>query len=151
MTLPNIGSVLGNIFSSGASKLVEAVGTALDKNITSKDEKEKNQIELTKVINDGLSEIQKQVDDANETSQKELTARLQIDMTSDSKLSKNIRPITLIYLSVVVTLLAILDSSKIGFDIKPMWVDLFKYAYMAVLSFYFLARGIEKITALKNQ
>lgn len=151
MPLPNIGTVLGNIFSNGAAKVVESIGTAIDKNSTTQDEKEQNKNELTKIVNDGLSEMQKQVDAANDTAQKELTARLQIDMASDSWLAKNIRPATLIYLSIIVTLLAILDSCNIGFTIKPVWVDLFKYAYMAVLSFYFVARGVEKITAIRNK
>ena len=146
-----LGTILKDIFSAGASKLVDSIGSAIDRNFTSKDEKEKNNIELTKIINEGLLDIQKEADAENDAVQKELTTRLQIDMTSDSKLSKNIRPATLIYLSVIITALAILDSCNIGFNIKPMWVDMFKYAWMAVLSFYFIGRAMEKVTAIKNQ
>lgn len=140
-----IGAALSKIFSSGASKLVDSIGTSLDNLITNKEELATAKTELQKVVNAHEVEMNKLLNDANADTEKELTDRLRIDMTSDNKLSKNIRPAVLIFLCVVITTLCILDSIPgIGFTIKPVWVELFKYAWMAVLSFYFIGREVQK-------
>lgn len=77
------------------------------------------------------------------TEAKELTGRLQADMSSDSWLSKNVRPITLIYILTAYLVLALLDGS--GFKIAESYVSLLGQWGMLVMSFYFGGRSLEKV------
>jgi hypothetical protein len=87
----------------------------------------------------------------NKIAQDALSARLQTDMASDSWLSKNIRPICLIFLLLITLILAVLDSANFGFTVKESWVSLYKDLLMAVGSFYFLGRSVEKIQEIRNR
>lgn len=79
-----------------------------------------------------------------------VTARWQADMTSDSVLSKNIRPITLAYLTFVASLLIVLDSMGIDFHVDDVWVDMLKTLLVTVYLAYFGSRGYEKYQAIKR-
>jgi hypothetical protein len=82
-----------------------------------------------------------------ETEQDNLTERQKADMASDSWLSKNIRPITLIYILVAYLVLAILDASAL--DIADSFVELLGQWGMLVMSFYFGGRTLEKIIDIR--
>ena len=138
-----IGDVIKGIFKSGTEKLITATGDALDKVFTNKEELATAKTELQKVFNEHEEKMTALVNEANAGTEKELTERLRIDMTSDNKLSKNIRPAVLIFLCVAITTLCILDSSK-AIVVRNEWVELFKWAWMAVLSFYFIGREVQK-------
>ena len=79
----------------------------------------------------------------------ELTKRLQLDMASDSWWSKNIRPLSLAFLLVIVTLLAFTDGNIVvgeyTFSIQKDWIDLFRALLLMAFGFYFGSRGIEKV------
>lgn len=77
--------------------------------------------------------------------EQEATKRAQADMGSDSWLSKNIRPLIMIYLLVVFTGFAIVSSI---YDINVIYVDLLQDMLMASFGFYFAGRTIEKVTSL---
>ena len=89
-------SILGKIFSSGASDLVKNVGGVIDNLHTSKEEKLEAQRKLQELVANYEVEMEKNVTD-----------RWKSDMNSDSWLSKNVRPLVLIFL-VVSTVLMIL-------------------------------------------
>jgi hypothetical protein len=72
------------------------------------------------------------------------------DMKSDSWLSKNTRPLTLIYLTLAATILIILDSFHTLFDVETAWVDLLKTLLVTVYVAYFGSRGAEKVFKIKN-
>jgi AAA+ ATPase superfamily predicted ATPase len=80
-----------------------------------------------------------------------VTDRWKSDMVSDSWLSKNTRPLTLIFLTVMMTLFVILDSSENKFIVKSEFIDLLKYLLVTVYAAYFGSRGFEKFTKIKNQ
>ena len=80
----------------------------------------------------------------------DVTTRWSSDMTSDSWLSKNTRPMTLIFLTVMMTLFVILDSSENKFIVKSEFIDLLKYLLITVYAAYFGSRGFEKFTKIKN-
>ncbi len=80
-----------------------------------------------------------------------VTDRWKSDMASDSWLSKNTRPLTLIFLTVMMTLFVILDSSENKFIVKNEFIDLLKYLLVTVYAAYFGSRGFEKFTKIKNQ
>ena len=80
----------------------------------------------------------------------EVSKRWESDMKSDSWLSKNTRPMTLIYLTVVTSLYIILDSLDIAFDIDESWVELLKTLLVTIYVAYFGSRGFEKYTNIKK-
>ena len=82
----------------------------------------------------------------------EVTKRWTSDMTSDSWLSKNVRPLSLIFLTFVITLLMFTDSIEgWAFDVKPDYIDLMKALLITVYFAYFGSRGAEKYSKMKNK
>jgi len=124
-----------------ASKLI-------DKILPDPEQKAKAQLELAKLAQDG--ELAKMANDSKmyEVEQTNLTQRMQADMASDSWLSKNIRPLTLIYILVAYLILAILDAALV--DIADSFVELLGQWGMLVMSFYFGGRTLEKIMDMKK-
>jgi hypothetical protein len=80
----------------------------------------------------------------------EVSSRWSDDMASDSWLSKNTRPLTLIYLTVATTLYIVLDSMNISFDIDAAWVELLKTLLVTVYVAYFGSRGFEKFNKIRK-
>ena len=127
-------SILTKIFSSGAAELVKGVGSVLDNLTTSKEEK----LEAEKKIKDMIMGYEAEM-------QKQVTARWSMDMNSDSWLSKNIRPLVLIFLVVSTVLLVFIDAGVIAFDVKASWVDLLQLVLITVIGAYFGGRSLEKV------
>lgn len=80
----------------------------------------------------------------------EVSKRWESDMKSDSWLSKNTRPLTLVYLTIITSLYIILDSLDIAFDIDESWVELLKTLLVTIYVAYFGSRGFEKYTTIKK-
>lgn len=100
------------------------------------------------LVNAALREKELEID-AEKHGQTQVSDRWKMDMSSDSWLSKNIRPSTLAYWTVAITLLIIIDSvGSWGVKIDAIWVDLIKYSYMTILAAYFVGRGLEKGTSM---
>ena len=74
----------------------------------------------------------------------EISKRWSSDMSSDSWLSKNVRPMMLIFLTVSTWLLILMDSLNIDFGVGIEWIDLLKSLLIVVYVSYFGSRGIEK-------
>lgn len=75
----------------------------------------------------------------------EVTKRWESDMLSDSWLSKNIRPLTLAFLTITLFIYIILDSALDGFKIDKEWIDLLSSLLLLVYGGYFGARTVEKV------
>ena len=125
--------VLNKIFSGGASKLVESVGGVLDNVITTKDEKLEAKRKLKEVILSHEAEMERNITD-----------RWQADMNSDSWLSKNVRPMTLIFLVVSTVLMIFIDAGTIKFTVEEKWTDLLQLVLITVIGAYFGGRSLEK-------
>ena len=80
----------------------------------------------------------------------EISKRWDSDMKSDSWLSKNTRPMTLIFLTVSVVIFILLDGFDIAFGINSGWIDLLKSLLITVYVAYFGSRGVEKFTSITN-
>lgn len=74
----------------------------------------------------------------------EVSKRWDSDMASDSWLSKNVRPITLIYLTLATTIYIVFDSLEISFKIDEAWIELLKTLLVTIYVAYFGSRGFEK-------
>jgi hypothetical protein len=132
----------------GLDALLGIGGKLIDKLIPDPEQKAKAQLELAKMAQDG--ELAKMANDTDlyKTEQNNLTQRQQADMASDSWLSKNIRPLTLIYILVAYLALAILDASVVDIAQESFVVLLGQWG-MLVMSFYFGGRTLEKIIDMK--
>jgi hypothetical protein len=115
----------------------------IDKLIPDPAAKAQAQLELAKLAQEGkLAEIQ-----ADTAESQEVTKRAQADMASDSWLSKNIRPMTLIFILLAYTMFALM--SAYGYDANQNFVTLLGNWGMLVMSFYFGGRTLEKIMDMK--
>ena len=117
----------------------------LDKFIPDPEAKAKAQAELIKMQQEGkLAEL-----NADNIEAQEISKRWQADMASDSWLSKNIRPMTLVYLLTAFILMAVLDGY--GFKISESYVTLLGQWGMLVMTAYFGGRSLEKIMDMRNK
>jgi hypothetical protein len=115
----------------------------LDKVLPDPEARAKAQAMLIEMQQKG--ELAKLQADMNE--QDNLTKRAEADMKSDSWLSKNIRPMTLIYILTAYLALAVMDA--MGLDISDNFVSLLGQWGMLVMSFYFGGRTLEKVMDMK--
>jgi uncharacterized membrane protein (DUF106 family) len=115
----------------------------LDKVLPDPEARAKAQAMLLEMQQKG--ELAKLQADMNE--QDNLTKRAEADMKSDSWLSKNIRPMTLIYILTAYLALAVMDA--LGLDISDTFVSLLGQWGMLVMSFYFGGRTLEKVMDMK--
>ena len=126
--------ILNKLFSGGAADLIKNVGGVIDNLHTSKEEKLEAENKIKDMIMGYEAEMQKQV-----------TERWKVDMASDSWLSKNIRPLVLIFLCVSTVLLIFIDAGVISFEVKASWVDLLQLVLITVIGAYFGGRSLEKV------
>lgn len=124
------------------------VGTKLiDKLIPDPEAKAKAQMDLAKMAQDGELAKMANETDLYKTEQNNLTDRLKADMGSDSWLSKNIRPMTLIFILVAYFIFAMM--SAYGMSANEKYVELLGQWGMLIMSFYFGGRTLEKIMDMK--
>jgi hypothetical protein len=117
----------------------------LDKVIPDPEAKNRAMAELAKIQAEGrLAEL-----NADNIEAQELTKRTQADMASDSWLSKNIRPMTLIFILITYTVFGLLSAWDI--EVNSSYVELLGQWGMLIMSFYFGGRTLEKILALKDR
>ena len=126
--------MLSKIFSAGATELVKNVGGVIDSLHTSKEEKLAAEAKIKDMIMGYEAEMQKQV-----------TERWKMDMQSDSWLSKNIRPLVLVFLVVSTVLLIFIDAGAIKFTVQDKWTDLLQLVLITVIGAYFGGRSLEKV------
>ena len=127
------------------ASLLDIGGKLIDKLIPDPEAKAKAQLDLAKLAQDGeLAQIQ-----ADTAEQVELTKRVQADMASDSWLSKNIRPMTLIAILSGYFIFAGLTAA--GIQVNEAYVKLLGEWGMLIMSFYFGGRTLEKIIDMRGK
>mgnify|MGYP003669994785 FL=1 len=126
-------SILGKIFSGGATELVKGVGGVIDNLHTSKEEKLAAEQKIKQLVSDYETQME-----AN------ITDRWKADMNSDSWLSKNVRPLVLIFLVVCTVLMIFIDAGTIEFTVEQKWTDLLQLVLITVIGAYFGGRSFEK-------
>ena len=77
--------------------------------------------------------------------EKEISSRWNADMKSDSWLSKNVRPLVLVFLVVSTVLMIFIDAGTISFVVEPKWTDLLQLVLITVIGAYFGGRSLEKV------
>ena len=126
--------MLGNLLSGGAADLVKNVGGVIDELHTSNEEKLEAERKIKELVANYEVEIEKNI-----------TSRWEADLKSDSWLSKNVRPMTLIFLVVCTTLLIFIDAGALKFNVKDSYVDLLQLVLITVIGAYFGGRSLEKV------
>ena len=126
-------SILTSIFSAGAGELVKSVGGVIDNLHTSKEEK----LEAEQKIKELIASYEVQME-------KEISSRWDADMKSDSWLSKNVRPLVLVFLVVATVLMIFIDAGTINFVVEAKWTDLLQLVLITVIGAYFGGRSLEK-------
>ena len=127
-------SILTKLLSGGAAELVKGIGGVVDNLHTSKAEKLEAEAKIKDLVMGYEAEMQKEV-----------TERWKMDMQSDSWLSKNIRPLVLIFLVVSTVLLIFIDAGAINFIVEAKWTDLLQLVLITVIGAYFGGRSLEKV------
>ena len=127
-------SILTKMFSGSAADLIKSVGGVVDNLTTSKEEKLEAERKIKELIANYEVEMERNI-----------TARWEADLKSDSWLSKNVRPMTLIFLIVCTMLLIFIDAGAINFNVKDSYVDLLQLVLITVIGAYFGGRSLEKV------
>lgn len=129
----------------GIDDIVSTGLKILDKVIPDPQAKAEAQAKLLELQKDGrLAELQ-----ADQNEQDNVSKRWEADANTDSKLAKNIRPLTLVYILTAYLIFAICDGY--GFKIAPSYVELLGQWGMLVMSAYFGGRTLEKIMEIRSK
>jgi len=140
-----------NLFSGGVDKVISSVGEAADRLITSDEERLKLHNELALIQVKATLDAQKQADDAEAQLEGEITERWKSDMQSDDPAAKKVRPYSLVYMLLFMSVVIITDSvNLLDFEVKPAYIDLIEALLVTMVVAYFGSRGIEKWTAIRN-
>ena len=126
--------MLGKLFSGGAADLVKGVGGVIDNLHTSDEERLEAEAKIKELIANYEIEMEKNI-----------TSRWEADLKSDSWLSKNVRPLVLVFLIVCTMLLIFIDAGALNFEVKSSWVDLLQLVLITVIGAYFGGRSLEKV------
>lgn len=140
-------TTVGKILLGAASMINPALGQVLDGVLSPKDAI----AEITKadISNEDKIKLQQLIYDQQNKEIEAITNRWQADAASDSWLSKNVRPLVLLWCIVVFSFAGILDSvNGVDFQINALWNDTFEKVMMAVVLAYFGGRTTEKATSL---
>ena len=122
--------ILKTLFGDGAGKLVESVGGVLDNLSTSKEEKLEAKRKIKELMVNHQVEVEKNVSE-----------RWKADMNSDSFLSKNVRPLVLVFTIACTMLLVFIDSGSITFQVEEKWTDLLQLTLITIIGAYFGGRS----------
>ena len=131
--------MLGNLLSGGAADLIKGVGGVIDNLHTSKEEK----LEAERKIKELMANYEIEME-------KNITSRWEADLKSDSWLSKNTRPLALVFLTGSAVFMMAVDSFHMQFDVDESWINLLKTLLVTVYVAYFGSRGAEKITKINK-
>ena len=126
-------SILTNLFAGGSADLVKGVGGVIDNLHTSKEGKLAAEAKIQELIANHQAKMEQNITD-----------RWSADMNSDSWLSKNVRPLVLVFLVVSTVLMIFIDAGTINFVVEAKWTDLLQLVLITVIGAYFGGRSLEK-------
>lgn len=113
--------------------LIKDIGQVIDDLVTTDEERLAAKLKVEELL-----------EQADKDAQDEVTKRWESDMNSDSFLSKNIRPMVLIYLTFIFTVLSFFDGNVGGFKVSKEYIPIFQSLLITVYGAYFVGRTWEK-------
>ena len=138
------------LFSGGVTELVSSVGDTIDKLVTSDEERMQLKNELSQQVNDFRKSQMSHI----ENMEKEVSDRHKADMASDSWLSKNVRPIMLIFTIVTTMVFAwattFADLTEMQVNTLNGWLPLLQNVLLGFVSFYVGGRSLEKFNHIRH-
>ena len=126
MALNLIGGIVGKILPE-AGKIIDDLHTSTEEKMAARQKMEQLLVS------------------AEQQAQQEVSARWDADMKGDAWLPKNIRPVTLIFLTVCFVILSVFDGNIGEFSISDSYVPVYQTLLMTVYAAYFAGRSIEKV------
>jgi hypothetical protein len=129
-----------NYIADAIAGILNGANGIIDEIVTSKEEKMQLKNAMQKMLLDSEANMQENV-----------TERWKADMNSDSLLSKNVRPLVLIFLVISTVLLVFIDAGFISFEVKDNWVNLLELVLITVIGAYFGGRSIEKVRGASSK
>jgi len=126
--------ILPNTIAETTGTVVDKLGGLVDRFVRTKDEKAEFEKEMTEILIEMEAEMEKNV-----------TERWNADMSSDSWLSKNVRPLVLIFLIVNTMILIFIEAGVVTFNVKQEWISLLQLILTTVIASYFGGRSYEKV------
>ena len=130
--------ILAKIFGGAGASVAEKISGIIYNHTFSKEEKARFEKEITEVFIN-----------AEAAQQKNVTERWKADMASDNKLSKSVRPLSLIFVLVSTVVLIFIDSGFINFAVDDKWKDLLQLLLITIVAAYFGGRSYEKGKSIK--
>jgi tRNA U38,U39,U40 pseudouridine synthase TruA len=121
------------IFQAITGGLLKDIGKVIDNLHTSEEERL-----------EAKQKLQELLEQADKEAQDQVTERWKYDMQSDSFLSKNIRPMVLVFLTVMFTLFAFTDGNIGEFKVQKEYIPIFQTLLITVYGAYFVGRSWEK-------
>ena len=146
-----IKNFIGKIIKGSTGELVSSLGNTIDKFVQTPEEKQAAAIEMAKIVNEHEARMYEASVKALEAEENNITGRWTADMSSDSWLSKNSRPIVLLAMVGFLFLMIIFDSININFEVKESYITLMETLLITVVVAYFGSRGVEKYQAIKRK
>jgi hypothetical protein len=132
---------MNKIFAWLTGGVIKEIGNVIDKLTTTEEEK----LEIKK-------QVQIILEEADNNAQQQVTDRWNADMNSDSWLAKNIRPLVLVFLTFIFSLLAFTDGNIGEFKIAKEYIPIFQTLLVTVYGAYFVGRTWEKAKSIiKNK
>ena len=125
--------ILAKLFGGAAGGVADKISNIIAKHTFSKEDRARFEKEMTEVFINAEADMQQNV-----------TERWKTDMNSDSWLSKNVRPLVLIFLVVSTVLMIFIDAGTIQFTVEQKWTDLLQLVLITVIGAYFGGRSFEK-------
>ena len=139
-------SWLTELFSSSVAAVVEKAGVAIDKLVTSDEERLKLKNELVAIELQASLQAVKQANEAELKLEEEITERWNSDNSTDDKLARRVRPASLIYLLLSMSFFVFVDSTGyFDFEVKDAYISLYETLLLLVFAAYFGGRSLEKI------
>ena len=140
-------TTVGQILLGAASAINPTLGRVLE-GVTSPKEA-LSQITKADISAEDKIKLQEMIYDHQNKEMEAVTNRWQSDMASDNKLSKSVRPLTLIFLFVSTVVLIFIDSGFINFAVDDEWKELLKMLLITITAAYFGGRSYEKGKSIK--
>ena len=142
-------SFITGVLNSLTGGLIGDIGNTVKKFVTTDEDRLKAQVELEQLFQNFTLKLNDQII----ALESQVTERQKNDMASDSWLSKNVRPLVLVYLVIVTTLLAyltifFLEPDKVA--LLTPWISVLNGLLITAFTFYFGGRTIEKVQQMKN-
>ena len=134
-----MSKILAKIFGEAGGSVVDKLAGVADKFIRTKDEKAEFEKEMTQILIEAESAMQKNV-----------TERWKADLEHGNWLTRSVRPLVLIFLIVATVLMVFIDSGSITFNVEEKWTDLLQLVLMTTIGAYFGGRSVEKYNKMKK-